>query len=348
MDGSVVLVSIRVPGVHEARSVELPLDARTPGSWGSARRATTRRSTGPLAAASSRCRPRSRRTPRANRRARRGTSRPTVAARRIPPPDRPTRCNRRRRIVQRTHDESRLLRPSLSFEHEHPVAADLHCLHHRQAHQRDKSLVPYPTFGDGIERRSGVPVLFGHPVLHLRIVPRLQPAVGVGDGDPVQRVDHRLTSSAWWRHTKWSAAAHVGALAVVRLAATHARLALLGLLRHGRSSLWVRVVRTNRGRPVSVTRGDPVVPDPFPLDIAHVRVARDATRTRPESWPHLAAEPRQGSCSATACGRHRRSAGSATARRRPRPPSGGARSRPRRSRVGPPGPFPVDDDRADR
>ncbi len=60
--------------------------------------------------------------------------------------------------------------------------------------------MPASPVGDGIERRSGVPILFGYPVLHFGIVAVLQPPVGIGDGDAVQRLDHRITSGARWRH----------------------------------------------------------------------------------------------------------------------------------------------------
>ncbi len=38
----------------------------------------------------------------------------------------------------------------------------------------------------------GVPVLGGHPLLHLAGLSVLQPPVGVGDLDTVQRVDHLI------------------------------------------------------------------------------------------------------------------------------------------------------------
>jgi hypothetical protein len=44
--------------------------------------------------------------------------------------------------VERSHDETRLLGGSLTFEQEQPVATDGDTLHERQAHQRDEALVP--------------------------------------------------------------------------------------------------------------------------------------------------------------------------------------------------------------
>ena len=47
---------------------------------------------------------------------------------------------------------------------------------------------------------TGVPVLGGHPLLHLVGLSVLQPPVGVGDLDTVQRVDHLIPSARRWWH----------------------------------------------------------------------------------------------------------------------------------------------------
>jgi hypothetical protein len=115
-------------------------------------------------------------------------------------------------------------------------------LHDGQLHQLDESRVPRRADGD-VEQRPGQLVLGGDPGDDLGVVAVLQPAVGIGDSDAVIGVDDVLTPGRrdGGRHGDrvaddrcGSAPAEVGALAVVRLGAAQAGLALLGLLRHGR------------------------------------------------------------------------------------------------------------------
>ena len=87
-------------------------------------------------------------------------------------------------VGRRPAGQDELLGTGRALEAEQPVAADL-CRHDDgELHQRDEALAPPGPIGQGIERLTGVRVLGRHPLLHLRRVTRLQPAVGSGTSTP--------------------------------------------------------------------------------------------------------------------------------------------------------------------
>jgi hypothetical protein len=118
-------------------------------------------------------------------------------------------------------------------------------LEDRQLHQLDEPRVPLIA-GGYIEVRARQRVLGGDPSGDVGIVAVLEPALRIGDVDAVERVDDVLTpgrrDGGRDAHrvadgSVRSAPAEVGALAVVRLGAAQAGLALLGLLGHRRTRL---------------------------------------------------------------------------------------------------------------
>ena len=150
---------------------------------------------------------------------------------------------RRRRIAGGAADEHELLGAGRTLEAEQVGAAECGVLEDRQLHQRHEALVPRGPNGN-VERRPGQGVLSGDPGDDFGVVAVFQPAVGISNGGVVIGVNDVLTPSrrdgsrhghvADRRWSRGSAAAHVGALAVVGLGAPHTRLFLLRLLRHSR------------------------------------------------------------------------------------------------------------------
>ena len=90
-------------------------------------------------------------------------------------------------------DDERLLWAAFgSFEGEHEVAGDAHAHRHGCAQQGDQALVPGRPVGQGIERRAGAFVLFGHPRLGFGAIAVFEPAVRVRYLDAVEDVDHGI------------------------------------------------------------------------------------------------------------------------------------------------------------
>ena len=136
-----------------------------------------------------------------------------------------------RRPSARSARTGRRRRP---FEHEQPVAANGRATDRRQRRERGKALVPLAPGGPGFERLSGFVRCGRPPTPPPRPTHRPPATVRVGDGTPCSTSTIGTTRGVGGAgRTVGSATSHVGTLAVVRLGAAHARLLLLGLLRHG-------------------------------------------------------------------------------------------------------------------
>ena len=97
------------------------------------------------------------------------------------------------RIDGRAPRQHVLLVAGRAFEAEEVLAADLYRHHDGKVHQGDETLAPPRACKMGIERLAGVGVLRSHPLLHLRRVTDLEPAIRVGDLDAVEDVDDDVT-----------------------------------------------------------------------------------------------------------------------------------------------------------